>query len=351
MGKSFVVIEAGSEETFAVAAKWVKRGGFLVEAFHRQRSSGMTDGAVAEIYPASEHIRSLISGLSRKTGISFQEVYAGISSPTVEVLPSTGSLLISRYGREISPRDVKKCIEIGSLARIPLDREVLHKIVMGFSVDGERLIRDPEGLEAVKLGVEVNIVTISVTSIRNFSKSISQAGYVPSGFVLSALGSSARILSEDDKMDKTAFVSVRGNKTEVLLFSSGNLENCVVFDRTIGGKSAETGGIDDADKYAWFARSVSAMRGWNDMRRIVVSGTKTPNEDFLRFVEKEFALPVREACPQARPFEDLPEDGACYASALGVLDCIANFRCKGKTPMNPVKKAVNKVAGFLEEYF
>ena len=351
MGKSFAVIDVGSEETFALAARWIKNGGYSVEGFHRARSSGMSDGSVTEVYPASDHIRSLLAGLSKKTGISFHDVYAGISSPSVQVFPSTGSILISRYGREVSFRDIKKCVEIGSLARIPLDREVLHRIVMGFSVDGERLIRDPEGLEAVKLGVEVNIATINVTFVRNFSKSIAQAGYIPSGFVLSPLASSTRILSEDDKLDRTVFILTHGKKTEVLFLNSGNLENCVVFDEPIAKKHFSSGAEEEGNEFGMFFKVVSSMRGWQDMRRIVVSGTRTVPEEFLQYVEKASGMPVRVGLPLTKPFEDLPEDGASYAAALGVLDQLGNSKSKKRGETNPFKRAVYKMMGTLDEYF
>ena len=351
MGKSFAVIDVGGEETFALAARWAKNGACEVEGFYRLRSSGMFDGAVAEVYPAAEHIRSLLAGLSSKTGMPFREVYTGISSPSVEVSPSSGSILISKYGREVSSRDIKKCVEIGSLSRTPLDREVLHRIVMGFSVDGERLIRDPEGLEAVKLGVEVNIVTINVTTVRNFSKSIAQAGYIPAGFVLSPLASSMRILSEDDRMDRTAFISTRGKKTEVLLFYSDNVGNCRVFDRPIGEDHGISSCGEAGDEYGWFFNSVLSMRGWQDMRRIVIAGTKAMPEEFLQFAEQKLGLPVRVGFPSARSFEDLPEDGASYSTALGVLDHLGETRRKKKRGSNSVKRAMEKAIGVLDEYF
>ncbi|HPN72532.1 MAG TPA: cell division protein FtsA [Candidatus Omnitrophota bacterium] len=351
MEKKFAVIDAGSEDTFALAVRLEKSGRAVVEAFHRARSSGLSDGSVTEVYPAAEHLRSLLEGLSKKAEMSFSEVYAGISSPSVEVLTSSASTLISRYGREVSSRDVRKCVEIGSMSRIPLDREVLHKVVMGFSVDGERFIRDPEGLEAVKLGVEVNIVTIGATVVRNFSKTIAQAGYIPAGFVFSPMGCASRILTEDDKLDRTAFFFVRGKRTEVLLFNAGNLANCSVFDRSVADGSDMGAGETEYDGYGWFFRNVLSMRGWSDMRKIVVSGTKSLPDDFLHSSEKFLGLPIRAGLPLPHPSQELPEDGAQYATVLGILDQMEVSRPKRQTEKNPLKRMVKEIAGVMDEYF
>jgi cell division ATPase FtsA len=209
-----------------------------------------------------------------------------------------------------------------------LDREILHKVIKGFSVGGESLIRYPEGFEAVKLGVEVNIATINATCIRNLSRAISQAGYIPSGFVFSPLAVSLRMLSEDDRSDRTAFISIRGKKIEVLFFFAGNLENCKVFDRTLTLSDKAFPNNAKADGYDGFFREVLSMRGWPDVRRVVISGTKATSEEFLQYAERSFAVPIRAGYPVAKPFEDLPEDWASYATALGIIDHLENGKKK-----------------------
>ncbi|MFA6636062.1 MAG: cell division protein FtsA [Candidatus Omnitrophota bacterium] len=349
MKKNFAVIDLGGEETFAVAASWAKNGGYILGGFYKTRDNGVPGDNEHGVYPLTERVRAVLSALSKKTGKSFHEVYAGISSFSVKVEPSSASVLISRHGREVTSRDMKRCVEIGSVSKVPLDREVLHKVVMGFSIDGERLIRDPEGLDAVKLGVEVNIVTVSATHIRNFSKGIAQAGYLPSGFVLSALACSGRILNEEDKIDRTVFISALKERTEVLFLSAGKLENCRIMDTEI----LERGKFDAGQNpgYEKFFKELSSMRGWEKMRRIVVSGMKAPPEEFLRETEKFSGLPVRVGFPSARPFEDLPEDGASYASVLGILDHIRGERRGTCSETNLFKKIFNKVTCVLDEYF
>jgi hypothetical protein len=345
----FAVIDLVGEEAFAVAASWAKNGDYIPEGFYRARDKGVTGDNDPGVYPLTERVRAVLSALSKKTGISFHEVYAGVSSSSVKVEPSSGSVLISRHGREVTLRDMKRCVEIGSVSRVPLDREALHKVVMGFSIDGERLIRDPEGLEAVKLGAEVNIVTVSATHIRNFSKGIAQAGYVPAGFVLSSLACSGRILNEEDKMDRTVFISALKERTEVLFLFSGKLGNCRIIDTAI----LESGGGDAgrSSGYENFFKELSSMRGWEKMRRIVVSGMKAPSEDFLREMEKFSGLPVRVGFPFSRPFEDLPEDGASYTAVLGILDHIRGERQGICSETNLFKKIFNKIACALDEYF
>ena len=351
MKKNFAIIDAGKDEIFVLAASWTKKGNPVLEGFYRTRPLAVSPRREEWSYPNEEEIRAVLSGFSKKTGISVSEVYAGISSSSINVMRSSGSILVSKYGKEITAKDMARCVEIGSLARIPIEREILHKVVMGFSVDGEGLIRDPEGLEAVKLGVEVNMVTINVTSIRNFSNSIAQAGYIPAGFVLSPLASSMRMLTEDDKEDMTVFICMRGKRIEVLFFSAGNLENCKVFDEPLLWENKPGTGLDVPGENDIFFREIMSMTGWRDMRRIVISCSKVPSEEFVHATEKILALPVRIAVPSARPFEDLPEDGVSYSTALGILDYLSIEKRKTQRETNPFKKVIDRIMIFLDGYF
>ncbi len=349
--KTFAVMDAGAEEIFVLAASRSKNGDHTLEGFNRVPravSPGDKDGG---LYPPAENVREALDGLSRKTGKRFHKVYAGISSPSVKVISSSGSVLISRYGREVNFRDIRKCIDIGSLCRIPLDREVLHKIVTGFSVDGESPIRDPEGLEAMKLGVNVNMLTINATTLGNMSRVISRAGYIPAGFVFSPFACSFRVFAEEDRMDRTAFIVPHRKRTEILLFSFGDLEDCKVLDRSIED-SANTPGYSDADeKYGWLAEEITSMNGWRKMRRIVIPGARFPSEEFMRFMETTFGMPLRVGFPSARPFEGLPEDAPGYAAALGILDHLRNEAQGMSGRGSPAKRLFHQVAGFLDEYF
>jgi cell division protein FtsA len=231
MFKHFAVIDAGNDGISAIAARWAKNGEYVLEGFHRGRSGGLVEGVVTDDALATDRIRETLSALKKKTGKNFHHVYSAASSPSVAVIPSGGSILISKYGREVSERDMNRCADISSTVKVPLDRVILHKVVRGFSIDGERPIRDPINLEAVKLGADVRIITINGSVVKNLSKCIAQAGYVPQKVVFSGLAASRRIISREEELGETAFVNVHGLITEVLLFSGGSLENSRVFSK------------------------------------------------------------------------------------------------------------------------
>ena len=305
----------------------------------------MTDLALA-----TDKVKQSLSALKKKTGKSFHHVYSAVSSPSIGIIPSEGTILISKYGREISERDVAKCLDIASTVKIPLDRYVLHKVMGGFSVDGEKGIREAVNLEAVKLGAEIRTVTINSSVINNLSKCVAQAGYIPKGFVFSGMASSRRILSEEDMLGRTAYINVGHDTTEVLVLSGGALDNCKVFPRGADILLKHDDSID-IDGFSDLASSISSMRGWGGVKKIVTGGRGSPPEAVIEAIEGAFGIPVSSGICSARPFEDLPEDRSGYTVALGALDQLKSERAADPEQKSFITRAGGKLLRFLDEYF
>ncbi|MEK7743502.1 MAG: transglutaminase family protein, partial [Elusimicrobiota bacterium] len=70
------------------------------------------------------------------------------------------------------------------------DREILHVIAQGFSLDRQRGVPDPVGMEGSLLEVEVHIVTAATSHLNNLSKAVTEAGFevLAPVYTLKALG-------------------------------------------------------------------------------------------------------------------------------------------------------------------
>jgi hypothetical protein len=144
---------------------------------------------------------------------------------------------------------------------------------------------------------------------------------------------------------------MRGKRVEVLFFTAGNLENCRVFDEPLLRENSSGNALEVPAENETFFGEITAMAGWRDMKRVVISCSKFPSEEFVHVAEKILALPVRVAVPSSRPFEDLPEDGASYSTALGILDYLAMEKRKTQGEKNIFKKAVERMMVLLDGYF
>ncbi len=292
-----------------------------------------------------------MNSLKKKTGKQIHEVYSGISSSSVALVNSTGVVLLSRYGREITERDVKKCTEIGASVKIPLDRESIHIMIKEFSIDGETGIKNPVNLEGVKLGVDINLLTINSSSLKNLEKCISQAGLHVHGFIFSDLAASCRTLTPEDKISGAALVNINKKHTDVLIFRRGALENY---------KSLPFGMDDftlDEDNTIRLAdagphiEKISSVAGWDRINKAVVVGEAVDYEGLIVYMEEILHKTISCGICSAQPLEELPPERAAYISTLGMLDYLREDNQKKKHSGSLFKRIVNSILVFLDKYF
>ena len=350
MGGHFAVMDAGYHGISLVSATWTRNGDYISDGFCRVGARGFRKGIVVDAAMATDSIAGALNRLREKTGKKIEDVYTAVSSSSIKLMPSSGSLLLSKYGREVTSRDVKRCVEIGSAAKIPLEKEPLHWIVRGFSLDGEDEIKNPRNLEGVKLESRVNILTIDSSIVKNMSKCISQAGFLPAGFVFTGLAAAHRVLSPEDKESGVALIDICRDITEVMIFTKGILDGCKVFNTGTGDIIRENGTLDGA-KLEELVPKITTMPAWEKARKIIIVGGGALMHDMVELLETSFTIPVKAGVCISRPFEDLPPDRTGYIGSLGILDCLQQERQKDRLEGNLLKRGINRALSFIERYF
>lgn len=350
MAKCFAAIDAGSDWVTAVAASWKRNGDYVIEGFHRVPSSGFTKGMVTDAGKAADSVSKVLGKLSSKCGKRIEDVYSCISSTSAALIPSSGTLLLSKYGREITEIDVKKCVDIGSIVKVPLDKEPLHKIVRGFSIDGERQIKTPINLEGIKLEVEMSIFTINTSVLQNMNSCIAHAGFFPRASVFSGLASAYRVLTEDDRKRTVALIDICRDLTEAMVFDKGSLLSCKVLPLGISNISKEDGSFDEKELEDLLFK-IGSIPSWGKAGKIILIGEGSFVDDLLEFVERYFSVPVRSGSCIPKPFEDLPPERTGYICSLGILDYFHQNHRPGSLNGNILKRGYDSVLGFIDRYF
>jgi len=350
MDKYFAVIDAGRGEIAAVMARWRKNGDCVFEAFARVKSDAFSKGMVSDIVEAAGSITEVLNKITEKTGKKAQDIYAAVTSSSVELISSSGVVLLSKYGREVSETDIARCVNIASTVKIPLDKEPLHKIAKEFSIDNEKGVREPLNLEGVKLGVDVNILTINSSVLKNMSKCVAQAGFVPAGFIFSGLASSYRVLSDEDRNMVTAIFNIHKDLSEIMVFDQGILSNCRVFSQGTDEVVSKSGIIDKETLEKLYSKIVK-LSEWGKVRKIIIAGEGAAFDELIEFSEQFFNIPAFAGICRAKHFEELPPERAGYSSGLGVLDYLLHENSKKPIYTSIIKKIFSKILKFIDKYF
>jgi cell division protein FtsA len=229
-GNIVVGLDVGTTKICAVVGE-VINGEIEIKGVSTSSSSGLRKGVVVNIEATVESIRNAVKNAESATGVEINSVYVGISGGHIKGFNSHGAIGIR--GKEVTFTDVERVIDSAKAVYVPLDREVLHAIPTGYTLDGQNGIKDPEGMIGARLEAKVYILTGAVTSVQNLLKCCEKAGVEVIDIVFEPLASAEAILTDDEKELGVAVVDIGGGTTDIILYKDGWLRHTSVL--AIGG--------------------------------------------------------------------------------------------------------------------
>lgn len=186
-------------------------------------AKGIRKGVVVNVGELSTAINDSLNLAERTSGYEIASAYVGLAGAHVSALNSRGVVAVSRGERGIRPVDVERALEAARAIDIPHNREILHIIPRGFTVDGDDGVRDPIGMQAYRLEVEAHIVTGSTSSIQNLVKCVQNAGVHLDAMVLEPLASGETVLTDIEREMGVVLVDIGGGTTDIAIFIEGSI--------------------------------------------------------------------------------------------------------------------------------
>ena len=124
-------------------------------------------------------------------------------------------------------------LEQARAVAIPYDREIIHVIQRGFTVDGQDGIRNPKGMHGYRLEVEAHIITASAATVDNLRQCVGAAGVEIQQFVLNPLASGEVVLTEQERQMGVAVCDIGGGTTDLAIYVNGDVWHTMVL--AVGG--------------------------------------------------------------------------------------------------------------------
>lgn len=186
-------------------------------------ASGMRKGEVIDIEETVSSITAAVDEAERISGVPIDRATISIDGAHVESLNSSGVIAVGRADQEISIEDVRRAEEAGSAVQLPPNREIIQMFPRSFTVDGQTNIKDPVGMNGVRLEVDTHIVTGASAAIKNLQRSIYQAGIDIEGQVLVPLAAARSVLSKKQMELGAAVVDIGGGTTGIAVYEEGEI--------------------------------------------------------------------------------------------------------------------------------
>ena len=186
-------------------------------------TTGVSRGIVNSIEETTSSISACLEKAERLVGIPISRVWVGINDPHVKCERSKGVVAVGRSDGEINDNDVNRAIEAARALAVPVNYEILHVIPIKFAVDNQGDIKDPIGMNGIRLEVETLIIQGLSTQIKNLTKAIYRTGLEIEDLVLGPLAASEAVLSSKQKELGVALINFGSSTTSLAVYEERNL--------------------------------------------------------------------------------------------------------------------------------
>lgn len=223
-------LDLGTTKVCAIVAEQTEDGIDII-GIGSVPSKGLKKGVVVNIEATVRAIEAAVEQAETMAGCEIRTVYAGIAGSHVRGMNKEGVAAISN--REVSQGDVERVLEQAKAIPLPGDRQVLHVLPQEYIVDDQDGVREPVGMNGVRLEARVHVVTAATTSVQNIIKCAERCGLHVAEVVLEPLASAEAVLSEDEREIGTVLIDIGGGTTDIVIYADGAVVHTSVIP--IGG--------------------------------------------------------------------------------------------------------------------
>ncbi|MGB3644191.1 MAG: cell division protein FtsA [Mesorhizobium sp.] len=223
------VLDVGSSKVCCVVAKLkpCDDGKLLRGRSHRihvigighQKSEGVKSGVVIDLDRAEHAIRLAVDAAERMAGLTVDSLIVNMTAGRLK--SESFAATINLGGHEAGEGDIKRVLAAGAKQALKAEREVVHSLPVGFSLDGERGVRDPRGMVGDALGVDMHVVTGDSAPMRNLELAINRSHLSVERMVATPYASGLAALVDDELEMGAACIDMGGGTTTISVFNEG----------------------------------------------------------------------------------------------------------------------------------
>ena len=268
-------IDVGSTKIACFIGQTTTEGGIKIIGIGHQLAQGMRNGNIIDMDSVEHSIRMTVEAAEQMAGENVSEVTVCISGgvPDSKLI----SFDVSISGHEIGDADLKRALDpVWLHAQQSADRQVIHTLPVGYSIDGNRGVRDPRGMFGEKLGVNMHVMTAAASSMRNLESCIHRCHLEIESIAIAPYAAGMSCLVADEKELGAICIDMGGGTTTISVFFDG--EVLFVDSLPVGGAHVTND----------IARGLSAPVAYAErMKTLYGSANPTPSDD-----QEHFKIPL-----------------------------------------------------------
>lgn len=230
MAKLITGLDIGSG-TIKIISAFKKEGKEGLEVLSRvqEAPSGIRRGIVIDPTKLAEIISSLVNKIREDCGQKIKGVYANVGGSHIFCTASHGLVSVSRADQKISEEDISRVLQAAQTFSLPSNKEILDIFPKEFVVDDEKGIKDPLGMDGVRLEVEALVVGGFSPYLKSSNQALLNSGLQILGLTPAPIASARAILTPREKELGVLLLDIGAGTTSLCVFEEENLIHLAIF--------------------------------------------------------------------------------------------------------------------------
>lgn len=189
---------------------------------------GMRKGAVVHVEDVASAISEAMTEAERMAGIRINGATLNVNGAHIASQTSHGVVAISSPTRQITDDDRARVEEAATVINLPANREIIQVFAKNYRIDGQDNIKDPVGMQGVRLEVETLVVTAGVPLLRTLDAALEKAQVNTHHYTIASLAAAESVLDRRQKESGTAVIDIGAGTTNVVILEEGEVEHVAV---------------------------------------------------------------------------------------------------------------------------
>lgn len=216
-----VGIDIGTTKVCTLVARLEGDADMRILGVGIEPAQGIKKGNVVDINAATQSISRSIEKAQRTSGLEIESALVSLAGSHVSAMNSRGVVGIS--GGVISQEDIDRALEAAMAVAMPHNREIIHVIQRGFTVDGQDGIQSPVNFSGFRLEVETHIITAAAATVENLRQCVNNCNVDVLQFVLNPLASGEVVLNKAERDMGVCVCDIGGGTSDLAIYINGDV--------------------------------------------------------------------------------------------------------------------------------
>ncbi len=236
MRKIMACLDVGSDVVKCVVGEMVRRKLNILAAAEAP-SKGVRNGIVEDPNLLLEPLKNVIQKCEEIIGLRIRQMIVSVPAKDAEFQVVTGSVAITNDGNLIEGKDIIRVLQKAIKSRKNNSLEYISMMPTSFSLDDDRVVKDPKGLTSKVLSVRGVCVSTPKKNIYPILACLERLGVDVLDITLSSIGDYFEYKNKELDKKVGVVINLGDETTTMSVFNKGVLTNTTV--SLVGGQNID----------------------------------------------------------------------------------------------------------------